>query len=102
MAFDDLALLPDTLIEDRPLRIGDYAPEDFDRSFHGQVTAREALQQSLNVPAIALLDRLGPGRLAATLRDAGVRLDFPQGDSAPSLPLALGGVGISLLDLTRL
>ena len=102
MAFDDLALLPDTLIEDRPLRIGDYAPEDFDRGFHGQVTAREALQQSLNVPAIALLDRLGPGRLAATLRDAGARLDFPSGDSAPSLPLALGGVGISLLDLTRL
>jgi len=102
MAFDDLALLPDTLIEDRPLRIGDYAPEDFDRGFHGQVTAREALQQSLNVPAIALLDRLGPGRLAATLRDAGARLDFPAGDSAPSLPLALGGVGISLFDLTRL
>lgn len=102
MAFDDLALLPDTLIEDRPLRIGDYAPEDFDRGFHGQVTAREALQQSLNVPAIALLDRLGPGRLAATLRDAGARLDFPQGDTMPSLPLALGGVGISLLDLTRL
>jgi len=102
MAFDDLALLPDTLIEDRPLRIGDYAPEDFDRGFHGQVTAREALQQSLNVPAIALLDRLGPGRLAATLRDAGARLDFPSGDSAPSLPLALGGVGISLFDLTRL
>jgi len=102
MAFDDLALLPDTLIEDRPLRIGDYAPEDFDRGFHGQVTAREALQQSLNVPAIALLDRLGPGRLAATLRDAGARLDFPPGDSAPSLPLALGGVGISLFDLTRL
>jgi len=102
LAFDDLALLPDTLIEDRPLRVGDYAPENFDRGFHGQVTAREALQQSLNVPAIALLDRLGPGRLAATLRNAGARLDFPAGDPAPSLPLALGGVGISLLDLTRL
>ena len=102
LAFDDLALLPDSLIEDRPTRIGDYAPENFDRGFHGQVTAREALQQSLNVPAIALLDRVGPGRLAATLRDAGARLDFPAGDAAPSLPLALGGVGISLLDLTRL
>jgi len=102
LAFDDLAVLPDTLIEDRPLRIGDYAPENFDRGFHGQVTAREALQQSLNVPAIALLDRLGPGRLAATLRDAGARLDFPGNAGAPSLPLALGGVGISLLDLTRL
>lgn len=102
LAFDDLALLPDSLIEDRPIRIGDYAPENFDRGFHGQVTARFALQQSLNVPAIVLLDRVGPGRLAATLRDAGVRLDFPAGDAAPTLPLALGGVGISLLDLTRL
>jgi penicillin-binding protein 1C len=34
--------------------------------------------------------------------DAGVRLDFPANDAAPTLPLALGGVGISLLDLTRL
>ena len=102
LAFDDLALLPDSLIEDRPIRIGDYAPENFDRGFHGQVTARFALQQSLNVPAIVLLDRVGPGRLAATLRDAGARLDFPAGDAAPTLPLALGGVAISLLDLTRL
>ena len=102
LAFDDLALLPDSLIEDRPIRIGDYAPENFDRGFHGQVTARFALQQSLNVPAIVLLDRVGPGRMAATLRDAGVRLDFPANDAAPTLPLALGGVGISLLDLTRL
>jgi penicillin-binding protein 1C len=102
LAFDDLALLPDTLVDDHPLRIGDYAPEDFDRSFRGQVTAREALQQSLNVPAIALLDRVGPGRLAATLREAGARLDFPNGEAAPTLPLALGGVGISLFDLTRL
>jgi len=102
LAFDDLALLPDTLVDDHPLRIGDYAPEDFDRGFHGQVSAREALQQSLNVPAIALLDRVGPGRLAATLREAGARLEFPAGEAAPTLPLALGGVGISLLDLTRL
>ncbi|MEI7711607.1 MAG: penicillin-binding protein 1C [Rhodospirillales bacterium] len=102
LAFDDLALLPDSLIEDRPMRIGDYAPENFDRGFRGQVTAREALQQSLNVPATALLDRVGPVRLTAILRDAGARLYFPAGDAAPSLPLALGGVGISLLDLTRL
>ena len=102
LAFDDLALVPESLIDDRPIRIGDYAPENFDRGFHGQVTARFALQQSLNVPAIVLLDRVGPGRLAATLRDAGVRLDFPANDAAPTLPLALGGVGISLLDLTRL
>jgi penicillin-binding protein 1C len=50
LAFEDLALLPDTLIEDHPLRIGDYAPENFDRDFHGQITAREALQQSARIP----------------------------------------------------
>lgn len=102
LAFDDLAVLPDSLIEDRPLRIGDYAPENFDRGFRGQVTVREALQQSLNVPTISLLDRVGPGRFAAVLRESGARLDFPAGQTAPTLPLALGGVGISLYDLTRL
>lgn len=102
LAFDDLALLPETMIADRPVRIGMYAPENFDRGFHGEVSAREALQQSLNVPAITVLDRVGPGRLAATLRAAGARLAFPAGDAAPSLPLALGGVGITLADLTQL
>ncbi len=103
LAFDDLALVPDSLIDDHPLRIGDYAPENFDHGFHGQVTARTALQQSLNVPAIALLDRVGPTRLAADLQAAGGRLRFPAGGTvAPTIPLALGGVGISLVDLTRL
>ena len=102
LAFDDLTVLPETMIEDRPLRIGAYAPENFDRGFHGQVTAREALQQSLNVPAISLLDRVGPSRFAATLRSAGARLTFPPGTITPTLPLALGGVGITLADLTQL
>ncbi len=102
LAFDDLALLPETLVDDRPMRFGDYAPENFDRGFRGQIPASDALQQSLNVPAIALLDRVGPGRLAAILREAGARLDFPSESGPPSLPLALGGVGISLVDLTRL
>jgi len=102
MAFDDLAVLPDTLVEDRPMRFGSWEPENFDRGFKGQVTAREALQQSLNLPAIALLDRVGPGRLATTLQAAGARLTFPAGAQEPSLPLALGGVGINLEDLTGL
>ncbi len=102
LAFDDLAVLPDTLVEDRPMRFGGWEPENFDRGFKGQVTAREALQQSLNLPAIALLDRVGPGRLNATLAAAGARLTFPAGTAEPSLPLALGGVGIDLEDLTGL
>ena len=47
---------PETMIEDRPVRYGAYAPENFDMTFQGTVTARRALQLSLNVPAVALLD----------------------------------------------
>ncbi len=101
-AFDDLIVLPDTMIEDRPMRFADYAPQNFDRWFHGDVTVREALQQSYNLPAIELLDRIGPARLAAKLRQAGAVLTFPSRQGTPGLPLALGGVGISLADLTML
>ncbi|MBI3512787.1 MAG: penicillin-binding protein 1C [Proteobacteria bacterium] len=97
---DDLAIQPETLIDDRPAHFGDYAPQNFDRDFHGTVTVRQALQQSLNLPAIALLDRVGPQRFAAALRTAGLTLVFPQRDPRPGLPLALGGVGMTLSDLT--
>jgi len=96
-------LHPETKLEDAPVRFGDYAPRNFDRGFQGTVSLRHALQMSLNVPAIAVLDRLGPGRFAATLREAGAQLDFGRAAAeAPSLPLVLGGVGISLADLTML
>jgi penicillin-binding protein 1C len=101
LAFDDGLIRPDTLIEDAKLRIADYAPQDFDRRFHGTVTAAEALQQSYNLPAVTLLDWLGAARVAAALRGAGARITIPGGGPA-TLPLALGGVGMSLWDLTSL
>ena len=75
---------------------------NFDREFQGAVTVRAALQQSLNVPAVIALDRLGPARLVAALREAGAVLDFDAAADQPSLPIALGGVGINLADLTML
>jgi penicillin-binding protein 1C len=93
MAFDRLLIHPETVLEDRPRNFGDYAPADFDGRFQGDVTAREALQYSLNVPAVAVLDRLGPGRFIATLGAAGVRLRLPEPAVAPGLAVALGGAG---------
>ncbi len=101
MALDDGLIRPDTLIDDAKLRIADYAPQDFDRNFHGTVTAAEALQQSYNLPAVTLLDWLGAGRVAASLRGAGTHLVIP-GNAPATLPLALGGVGLDLWDLTQL
>ncbi len=57
VGFEDGFIHPETLIDDRPVKYGDYAPENFDLTFQGTVTVRKALQLSLNVPAVAVLDR---------------------------------------------
>ena len=102
MAFDRLILHPETVLEDRPRHFGDYVPSDFDGRFQGDVTAREALQYSLNLPAVAVLERLGASRFTAALRAAGIVLHLPQQAAEPGLAIALGGTGITLADLVRL
>ena len=62
---------------------------------------RKALQLSLNVPAIALLDRVGSSRLSSRLKQAGANLVLPK-DEAPGLAMGLGGVGVTLQDLAQL
>ena len=101
LAFEDGAVHPETLIEDRPVRYGGYAPENFDMTFQGTVSVRRALQMSLNVPAVAVLDKVGASRFSARLAQAGAPLVLPKGE-APGLAIALGGVGIKLTDLTML
>jgi penicillin-binding protein 1C len=102
MAFDELAAHPETTMPDVALRFGDYAPKNFDGHFRGQISAREALQASLNIPAVALLDRVGPLRFVQRLSESGVPLAFPTEAKLPGLPVALGGVGISLEELVTL
>jgi penicillin-binding protein 1C len=101
MGFEDGFIHPETLIDDRPARYGGYAPQNFDFTFQGTVTVRKALQQSLNLPALAVLDEVGASRLTARLEQNGATLALPQGQ-APGLAIGLGGVGIRLSDLTML
>ena len=102
-AFDDGIAAPDTELEDAPRRFADYQPENFDRTFHGKVTAREALSHSLNVPAVELLDRIGASSFEARMAGAGIELVRPKAQlKTPGLAIALGGVGISLRDLATL
>jgi penicillin-binding protein 1C len=101
LAFEDGFVHPESLIDDRPIRFGSYAPENFDMTFQGTVPVRKALQMSLNVPAIALLDRVGASRLSSRLRQAGANLELPK-DEAPGLAMGLGGVGITLQDIVML
>jgi penicillin-binding protein 1C len=101
LGFEDGFIHPETLIDDRPIRYGGYAPENFDLTFQGTVTVRRALQLSLNVPAVAVLDKVGASRFDARLRQAGGMLVLPKGET-PGLAMALGGVGITLNDLVTL
>ena len=101
LGFEDGVIHPDTLIDDRPTRYGSYMPENFDLTFQGVVTVRRALQLSLNVPAVAVLNKVGVNRLGARLSQAGAALVLPKGD-APGLAMGLGGVGVRLADLVML
>lgn len=103
LAMDDGFAAPETLIEDAPRRFGGYLPENFDRRFHGEVRMAEALQHSLNLPAVAMLNKVGPQRLEAALTRAGAKPRFPgRAKSEPGLALALGGVGLTLEELVLL
>jgi penicillin-binding protein 1C len=102
LAFDDGVLHPETLIDDTPTRFGDWLPRNFDRGHQGTITVRRALQQSLNVPAVVALERVGAARFIATLRGLGVAPALPRGENGDSLTMALGGLGLSPLDLATL
>ncbi len=103
MAFDDGVASPDTRIADAPRRFSTYRPDNFDRTFRGDVTVAQALQHSLNVPAVAALDSVGAQRFAAALSFAGADLSMPlTGDDDAGLAIALGGAGLTVRDLTLL
>lgn len=99
LGFDDGLIHPETLIEDRPATFGRWQPVNFDHRFRGTVTIRQALTESLNIPVVRIAAALGPARIAAVLRQAGMDLRFA-GDG-PGLALVLGGGGVSLQDLVQ-
>ena len=100
LAFDEGLAHPETLIDDKPMTFGTYAPQNFDRLYRGTIRLREALQLSLNIPVVQLTEALGPAKLIAAMEKAGMKPVFP-GD-APGLAIALGGVGVTLEDMVGL
>lgn len=101
LAFEQGLAHPETLIEDQPTRFGTWAPKNFDEEFHGTVTIREALTQSLNIPAVKVLSAVGPARLVGRLRRIRLQATLPPG-TEPTIAIALGGIGLRLVDLATL
>ncbi len=101
LAFEAGLAHPETLIEDRPIRFGSYAPKNFDEDYHGSISIREALDQSMNIPAVRVLARVGPGKLVGRFRRAGVTARFPD-KNEPTLAMALGGTGLTVREMAQL
>lgn len=101
LAFEQGMVAQETMIEDSPADFAGYRPKNFDMGYQGDVSIRQALQLSLNVPAIRILDAVGPARLTARFRQAGVSPVLPL-NQPPGLAIGLGGVGTSLRDLVQL
>ena len=101
LAFEQGYVAQETIVEDRPADFYGYRPRNFDMTYQGDVSVRQALQLSLNVPAVRLLDAVGPTRLLVRFRRAEVKPKLPPNE-APGLAIGLGGVGLSLKDLVQL
>lgn len=99
-AFATHRLGPDSIVPDRPLERAGWSPENFQRTWQGDVTVTEALRQSLNIPAILVTEQTGLTRCIGVLRACGIGL--PAGtEQRGGLALAVGGMEVSLLDLTN-
>lgn len=99
MAIEDGIIHSHSLLLDTPRYNSTYRPENFNNRFSGPVSTTTALQKSLNLPAVQVLEALGPDNFYGRLKNAGVSLHIP---GKPNLSLALGGAGSSLFDLSSL
>jgi penicillin-binding protein 1A len=91
----EAGLRPDTMIEDVPININGYAPANYDNTFRGPITLREALKDSRNIPAVQVLRRIGFEPLIPLVRRFGITEVIQ-----PYLPIALGATDIPLLEMT--
>jgi penicillin-binding protein 1C len=99
-AIDNGLIHSHSLLNDSPRYYSDYKPENFTGQFSGPVTVQSALQRSLNVPAVQVLEHLGAKNFYNKLASSGIKLTLPNA-SKPNLSIALGGTGISLWQLVQ-
>jgi penicillin-binding protein 1A len=72
-----------------------YSPQNYDHAYEGPVTLRHALEDSRNVPAVRLMEQLGPRQVIAYARRLGIESPLP-----PYLPIALGAAEATLSEMT--
>lgn len=90
----------ESIIEDEPARYAEYMPKNYDEKFRGPVTLREALVQSLNIPAVEVLESVGHVKLYDLLKEAGLTT-LKKDPDAYGLSLTLGSPEVKLLELAN-
>jgi len=100
LGFERHIIHPYTIILDKEIRFGDYMPHNFSNRYSGEVTVAYALQHSLNIPAVKVLERIGVGDFVDSIEEISGDLLIPK--NSATLPVALGGLGISLWQLSQL
>ncbi len=93
-AIEDGQIYPETIIKDEPISIDGYSPSNASKTYSGNVSVKEALERSLNIPAVKILSNLGVSKGKKFATNLG--FDFDKNDN--NLALALGGMtnGVSL------
>jgi penicillin-binding protein 1C len=99
MALQDGQILPNSLLEDVPIHLSGYQPENYKSTYDGAVPASRALIRSLNVPFVMELSRYGVGKFQANLKQLGLTTIQKSPDHY-GLSLILGGAEANLLELT--
>ncbi len=94
-ALDDGLIHSHSLLIDAPRHKSRYRPQNFSGFFNGPVTAADALQRSLNVPAVQLLEHLGSATFISRLQQGGL-VTFGAGSRAPNTSVILGGIGVQM------
>ncbi|MDB5721546.1 MAG: family penicillin-binding protein [Alphaproteobacteria bacterium] len=89
-------MTPDSTIEDKPIKIGEWQPRNSGGHYRGTMTLREAFARSSNVAAVRLQEKVGRRNVIRAARDLGVTSPLSEDPS-----LALGTSGITLLEMTK-
>ncbi len=97
----DRGYTPASILTDAPVSFSPgpgqplYSPQNYDHRFEGDITLRHALEDSRNIPAVKLMDQLGPQQVIAYARRLGLESPLP-----PYLPIALGAAEATLTEMT--
>ncbi|MBI2034553.1 MAG: transglycosylase domain-containing protein, partial [Candidatus Levybacteria bacterium] len=98
-AFDQRIVTPATIIEDKPVTFPDgYKPKNYDGKYHGNIPVRFALANSLNIPAVLVLERVGVRNAADMANRLGITTI--KDPSIYGLSMVLGSVEVPLIELT--